>query len=131
MTSVCCKTMKRIVVSHVIWRIIDCFPIISMVLDVADLLKIIFYLTYGEIATWVDSGMTVDVALLDFSKASDVNHNVLLNKLGNNGIVDPLLSWIRCFLMKRNESLYWRHLSSERRVLRIQFLRHFISGICG
>ena len=81
----------------------DCFPIISMVLDVADLL-----LTYGEIATWMDSGMTVDVALLDFSKAFDVvNHNVLLNKLGNIGIVDPLLSQIAYFLMKRNKSLYW------------------------
>ncbi|CAH8429229.1 unnamed protein product [Dicrocoelium dendriticum] len=50
----------------------------------------------------VDEGTGVDVAFLDFSKAFDrLDHRILLIKLQQYGIGDPLLGWIGNFLSER------------------------------
>ena len=50
----------------------------------------------------VDQHHSVDIIFLDFSKAFDrVNHGMLLHKLALYGIGDPLLSWLRSYLVNR------------------------------
>ena len=50
----------------------------------------------------VDQHCGVDVIFLDFSKAFDrVNHGILMHKLAQYGIGDPLLTWFRCYLNNR------------------------------
>ena len=50
----------------------------------------------------VDNRLIVDLLFFDYSKAFDrVSHPILLRKLVDIGITDPLLSWIECFLRER------------------------------
>ena len=56
-------------------------------------------LNYAEVANRVDSGSIVDEIFLDFSKAFDVNHSIILIKLQMLGIGGKLLLWIRDFLV--------------------------------
>ena len=55
-------------------------------------------LTYAEVANRVDSGSVVDMIFLDFSKAFDVNHSILI-KLQMLGVGGHLLLWIWNFLI--------------------------------
>ena len=61
----------------------------------------------------LDTGKTVHVAYLDFSKAFDsVPHKLLLTKLTRFGISGALLSWITDYLSDRSQSVrIFRHLS--------------------
>ena len=89
LTSVCCKMMERILADHIYGYL----EINSLLSDAQfgyrrsrsteDQLLI----TYGCITQQVDSGMLVDLAMLDFSKAFDVlNHAILLQQLFDLGI---------------------------------------------
>ena len=50
----------------------------------------------------LDSGHTIDVIYLDFKKAFDsVPHMRLLSKLHSYGFRDPLLGWLKSFLIGR------------------------------
>ncbi|KAA5782906.1 hypothetical protein F3H09_31975, partial [Pseudomonas aeruginosa] len=50
----------------------------------------------------VDRRSAVDAVYTDFSKAFDrVNHRILLQKLSDNGIAEPLLSWCSSYLSTR------------------------------
>ena len=50
----------------------------------------------------LDSGHTIDVIYLDFKKAFDsVPHMRLLSKLHSYGFCDPLLGWLKSFLIGR------------------------------
>jgi hypothetical protein len=105
LTSVCCKSMERIIVSHLVSYLED-----SGILSphqfgfrrsrsTDDQL----ILAYTDVSDWVDVGFVVDVVLLDYSKAFDVVcHSVLLSKLRDIGVGDELLSWIRSFLVGRS-----------------------------
>lgn len=54
----------------------------------------------------VDAGGTVDLILLDFSKAFDtVCHSILITKLHHLGISSNILSWIHNFLTGRKMSV--------------------------
>jgi hypothetical protein len=104
LTSVCCKSMERIVVA----RLVD-------YLESNDLLSPLQFgfrkarstedqmlLVYSEVAEMVDEGMVVDMALLDFSKAFDVvSHTILLEKLRFLGVSEVLVGWVRGFLSGR------------------------------
>ena len=47
-----------------------------------------------------ESGSVADVVYLDFAKAFDkVDHGILMKKLRLMGVGEPLLAWIRCFLL--------------------------------
>ena len=71
-------------------------------------------LVYSEIASVVDSGMVVDMVLLDFSKAFDVvSHVVLLEKLRDLGVGAMLLNWIRGFLSNRSMCVRVGGVSNE------------------
>ena len=53
----------------------------------------------------LDSGHTIDVIYLDFKKVFDsVPHIHLLSKLHSYGFCDPLLSWLKSFLIGRSQS---------------------------
>ena len=104
LTSVCCKTLERIVVEHM-YHYLEENHILSedqygfrRGRTVDDQLL----LTYDFVTSEVDKGNVVDVVLFDFSKAFDVvNHAILLDKLKNLGISGTLLSWIASFLQDR------------------------------
>ena len=52
----------------------------------------------------LDSGHTIDVIYLDFKKAFDsVPHMRLLSKLNSYGFRDPLLGWLKSFLIGRRQ----------------------------
>lgn len=108
LTSVCSKTMERIVAR----QIMD-------YLEVNDLLSPHQYgfrpgrstedqliLTYDYVSQCVDDGFVVDMIFLDFSKAFDlVNHLILLEKLSCLGIRGDMLRWIAGFLSNRSLSV--------------------------
>ena len=118
LTSVCCKTLERIVVAG-----------LTEYLDNNDLLSIDQFgfrsgrstedqllLTYNSITSWVDRGFTADLILFDFSKAFDVvNHTILLQKLSCLGISGTLLQWIQNFLVQRTMSVSVSGITSSHR----------------
>ena len=60
-------------------------------------------LVYSEIATMVDSGRILNMALLEFSKAFEmVSYVVLLQKLRELGVCTMLLRWIEGCLSNRS-----------------------------
>ena len=108
LTSVCCKSMERILKSHV-----------SEFLESNGLLSAHQFgfrrgrgtedqllLFYHKVSGWLDVGCTVDVVYLDFSKAFDVvSHTILLEKLELLGFDPLVLGWIRSFLLGRTMSV--------------------------
>ena len=104
LTSVCCKSMERIVASR-----------LTEYLESNNILSSHQYgfrsnrstedqllLTYDDVGRWIDEGYVVDVIMLDFSKAFDVvSHGVLLSKLESLGVGGLLLAWISAFLSGR------------------------------
>ena len=59
-------------------------------------------LTYNDVFKWLDQGLTVDLTLFVFSKASDVVcHDILITKLYSLGIRGRVLDWINSFLHNR------------------------------
>ena len=121
LTSVCCKTMERIVCAH----LRDYLESNSLLSEnqfgfrtgrsTSDQLLLV----YNSISRHVDSGGICDVILFDFSKAFDtVCHDILLAKLRAIGIDDNLLLWISSFLTNRKMKVSVKgFLSRERDVL--------------
>ena len=104
LTSVCCKTMKRLVCSHITKYLEENhllsdhqFGFRSGRSTIDQLL-----LVYEEVSKCVDRGKLVDVVLFDFSKTFEVvRHPILLNKLHCIGIQGEMLTWIEQFLTNR------------------------------
>ena len=84
LTSVCCKSLERILVAQ-LTNYLEMNSLITS--DLFDFQKgrsteDQLVLTCSEVAALFDAELTVDVALLDFSKAFDlVLHSILLGKL--------------------------------------------------
>ena len=103
LTSVCCKTLERFI-SESLYSFLDSNGIFSndqygfrQGRTVDDQLLLV----YNDVTAWLDAGYIVDLVLFDFSKAFDVNHALLIDKLRILGIHGPLLSWITEFLLGR------------------------------
>ena len=104
LTSVPCKVLEKLIVSH-ITEFIETNSLISPHQfgfrsghSTVDQLL----LTYNDVSSMVDRGRTVDLVFFDFSKAFDVVcHHVLIEKLTRLGITGPLLIWIEYFLTRR------------------------------
>ena len=104
LTSVCCKTLERIIAEH-----------LTTYLEEASLLDPNQFgfragrstmdqliLVYSEVSQKVDEGGIVDVILFDYSKAFDVvHHGILIEKLHCLGIQGNSLQWIESFLTGR------------------------------
>ena len=61
-------------------------------------------LTLNDIASQLDRNLTVDAAILDFSKAFDkVPHKRFISKLNYYGIMGPISNWLRNFLTGRTQ----------------------------
>ena len=105
LTSVCCKTMERLVTADLM-QYLELNGLLSdrqFGLRKSRSTEDQMLLVYSEIASVVDSGMVVDLVLLEISKAFDVvSHVVLLEKLRDLGVGAMLLNWIRGFLSNRS-----------------------------
>ena len=121
LTSVCCKSLERIVVSCLVDFLESNFLLSSdqfgfrRGMAVEDQLIVV----YDDITSWLDSGHVVDIVLFDFSKAFDVvPHSVLMGKLSLLGVSGCLYEWIGSFLSNRSMhvSVSGSH-SSPRQVL--------------
>ena len=105
LTSVPCKVMEKLIVSH-----------INAYLHANNLLTAEQYgfrsghsttdnllTTYNIISQMLDQGKVIDLVFFDFSKAFDsVVHSILLDKLFSIGVCGILLEWIRRFLSNRS-----------------------------
>ena len=104
LTSVCCKVMEKMVVAELMGYL-ETNNILSpeqygfrRSRSTEDQLL----LTYNELSMWFDEGLVVDLALLDYSKAFDVVHHlILLLMLQSLGVSGRLLEWIAAFLSNR------------------------------
>ena len=62
--------------------------------------------TVHDISKYLDEKKSVDMAILDFTKAFDkVPHKRLIHKLKYYGITGPISSWIECFLAERTQQV--------------------------
>lgn len=105
LTSVCCKSLERIIVQH-----LNVFLEDNSLLDsnqfgfragrsTMDQLLLV----YSDVSRRVDEGGVMDVILFDYSKAFDVVcHDILLAKLHHLGIQGRVLDWISSFLFDRS-----------------------------
>ena len=118
LTSVCSKTLERILSDHVI-QYLDENNILSehqygfrSGMSTEDQLLY----TYGNVCKCVDSGGVVDMVYLDFSKAFDrVSHQLLLQKLSALGFDNSFLSLLESFLVGRTFSVSVGGCLSNRR----------------
>ena len=104
LTSVCCKSLERIVASCLM-NFLEEHSLLAH--DqfgfrggraVDDQLLLV----YNDVTAWLDSGYIVDLVLFDFSKAFDVvSHDILMDKLALLGIGGRLHGWIGDFLADR------------------------------
>ena len=120
LTSVCCKTMERIITKQ-LYEYLESNGIISdhqfgfrpgrSVMEQ-------LLLVYEDISYNMDSGQSVDLVLFDYSKAFDVVcHSILIQKLKLLGVDGQLLSWISSFLSDRvMQVCVHGHTSSTRNV---------------
>ena len=95
LTSVCCKSMKRVIATELDDYLESCGLFSSRQFgfprgwSVEDQLLLV----YSEVALLVDKSFVVDMILLNFSKAFDVvSHTLLLQKLRTIGINASLLN---------------------------------------
>ena len=106
LTSIVCKILERIIKCHLVKYIEENSLLYntqhgfrSNKSCLTNLLEYIEYVT-GEL----DTGNSVDVVYLDFSKAFDkVSHDKLIAKLSSFGIGGDVISWIREWLTGRKE----------------------------
>ena len=108
LTSICSKTLERIIADH----IIDFLSINSLIskeqygFRAGHMVEDQLILAYDDVSKWYDMGYTVDVILFDFSKAFDkVSHVILIRKLYLIGVRGRLLSWLSSFLQGRQMSV--------------------------
>jgi len=60
--------------------------------------------TIGHISHLFDLGKSLDIIILDFSKAFDsVNHRKLVSKLRSTGICKQVVLWVKGFLLNRQQ----------------------------
>ena len=108
LTSIACKLMEHVLCSHIRGHL-DAHGIVS---DTnygfrarhnaeTQLLLMTYDLLYQR-----DQGHSIDIAILDFSKAFDtVPHHRLLGKLEHYGITGDILCWIEGFLTGRKQAV--------------------------
>jgi hypothetical protein len=104
LTSVCCKSMERIVAAELVSYLESHHLLSSRQFGFrrSRSAEDQMLLVYSEVVKSVDAGLVVDVALLDFSKAFDVvSHPILLLKLQSLGVSEVLLRWVGGFLDSR------------------------------
>ena len=104
LTSVCCKTLERLISEHLTSFLEDNallddnqFGFRSGRSTMEQLL-----LVYSEVSKIHDEGGIADVILFDYSKAFDVVcHDILISKLFHLGVRGNILQWISSFLSDR------------------------------
>ena len=104
LTSVVCKCLEKIICRE-IYNFLDLNNILSedqYGFRAGRSIEDNLILTYDSVTKWIDENSAVDVILFDFSKAFDVvNHDLVIVRLLEIGIRNPLLSWISSFLKNR------------------------------
>ncbi len=106
LTVIICKVMEHVLHSHVMKHLERC----DILADVQHGFRAKrstetqLLLTTNEIGKHLDTGKSVDMAILDFSKAFDkVPHQRLMSKLNHYGIVGSLATWTKNFLTGRTQ----------------------------
>ena len=105
-TCVCCKLLEHIVCSH-IHDHLDKYNILTPMqhgFRKRHSCESQLIITLHDLMSYLDKKITVDVAILDLSKAFDtVPHDKLLHKISHYGVNGDLHSWISNFLTSRNQ----------------------------
>ena len=74
---------------------------------------------FDNVLKTLSSGDEVDVIYLDYAKAFDkVDHNILLAKLEKCGVKGKVLSWIKKFLLEREQTVVVEGKKSKPRLVR-------------
>ena len=106
LTCVCCKLLEHIVCSH-IHKHLENHSILSSIqhgFRKRHSCESQLLITLHDLMSYFDQKVTVDVAILDLSKAFDtVPHDKLLHKLSHYGIHGDVHSWIEHFLIGRHQ----------------------------
>ena len=108
LTSISCKSMERILASHILSFLEDNHLLADSQFGFRKAHSTVdqLLLVYGEVAKWVDSGKVVDIVYLDYTKAFDlVSHQILLEKLHLLGFDRQLVHWLSDFLVGRSMSV--------------------------
>ena len=106
LTSICCKVMEHVVHSQMMDHL-DRYQILTDTQHGFRKRRSCdsqLLITQQDLSSALDQKKSVDVVILDFTKAFDtVPHLRLLSKLKYYGINDQLLSWISSFLIGRSQ----------------------------
>ena len=105
LTCVCCKLLEHIVCSH-IHAHLDKYILTPMQhgFRKRHSCESQLIITLHDLMSYFDKKITVDVAILDLSKAFDtVPHDKLLHKISHYGVNGDLHSWISNFLTSRHQ----------------------------
>ena len=106
LTCVCCKLLEHIVCSH-IHDHLDKYNILTPMqhgFRKRHSCESQLIITLHDLMSYFDKKITVDVAILDLSKAFDtVPHDKLLHKISHYGVNEDLHSWISNFLTSRHQ----------------------------
>ena len=106
LTCVCCKLLEHIVCSH-IHDHLDKYNILTPMqhgFRKRHSCESQLIITLHDLMSYFDKKITVDVAILDLSKAFDtVPHDKLLHKISHYGVNGDLHSWISNFLTSRHQ----------------------------
>ena len=102
LTSTCCKVMEKIVAAQLMEYLENVLSPDQYGFRKGRSTEDQLLLTYDDISSWFDEGLIADLLLLDYSKAFDVVHHViLLSMLQAIGVSGQLLEWISAFLSNR------------------------------
>jgi len=106
LTCVCCKLLEHIVCSH-IHAHLDKYNILTPMqhgFRKRHSCESQLIITLHDLMSYFDKKITVDVAILDLSKAFDtVPHDKLLHEISHYGVNEDLHSWISNFLTSRHQ----------------------------
>ena len=108
LTSLICKTMKHILVSHIMKHLEsnDILTEVQHGFRSKHSCEAPFFLTTNDLAKAIDNNTQVDMVILDFSKAFDeVAHNRLKHKLDFYGIRGNLFGWLESFFGSRTQQI--------------------------
>ena len=104
LTSVCCKSLERIIVASLVeyLKLNEILSSVQFGFRRGRTVDEQLLLVDEDVTAWLDEGFSVDVVLFYFSKSFDVApHAILVEKFSLLGVTGQILEWIEDFLVGR------------------------------